>query len=68
MRLMFFMLLLGLALTGSGIYLLIYTPVTEQHGQGGLLLVSLLIALGLLLLIPAKVYLILKLTARRNRG
>ena len=55
MRLMFFMLLLGLALTGSGIYLLIYTPVTEQHGQGGLLLVSLLIALGLLLLIPAKV-------------
>lgn len=66
MRLVALLLLCGLLLTAGGIFLL-YTPLPEQHGLGGLFLVTLMIVVGLLLLIPAKVYIIIKLTARRNK-
>ena len=67
MRLMSCMLLCGLVLTAVGVYLLLYTPIPDQHGTFGLTMIALMIAIGLFLLIPAKLYLLLKLTGRRNK-
>ena len=68
MRLMSVMLLCGLVLTAAGVYLLLYTPIPDQYGPLGLSMIALMIAIGLFLLIPAKLYLLLKLTGGRNKG
>jgi hypothetical protein len=65
MRLMLTMLLTGLVLGGSGIGLLLFTDVTERWGIGGIGLVVGLITIGLFLILPAKIYLILRYTRAR---
>lgn len=62
MRLFLSMLLVGLLLAAYGIYLLYFTSIIEQQGIHGIALVTGLIVLGLLLLIPAKIYIILRFT------
>lgn len=62
MRLMLTMLLAGLVLGGSGLALLLFTDVTERWGVGGTGLVVGLITVGLFLILPAKIYLILRYT------
>ena len=57
----------GLLLTSVGLYLLMFTAVSEWGMNGLFLIVGLLIA-GLLLLIPAKVYLIIILMNRTRQS
>ena len=65
MKIMLVALLAGLILTAMGVYLLLFTEVTRLAGIGGILLVVLLLTFGLLLLIPAKVYIIIQLTMKK---
>ena len=59
----------GLCLLVAGLLLLRYTPLGFGDTLAGLTTTVILIALGLLLLVPAKVYLILRLTrGRRGQG
>lgn len=66
MRLMLLELIFGLALLLSGLYLLWFTPVNQTQGFGDMSTAVGLMAGGLLLMIPAKVYLILKLSNRKD--
>ncbi len=65
MKIMAAMLCAGLILAGLGIYLAVFTGLASEGGVGGLFTIVSLITLGLLLLIPAKVYIIIRLTSRR---
>ena len=60
-----FALIVGLILTVAGIYLLMFTQITSTAGIGGIFLVVALLTFGLLLLIPAKVYIIVQLTRKK---
>ncbi len=62
MRWMLVSLLSGLMMAGTGIYLLSYTDITSTMGLTGLGIVVALISLGLLLVVPAKIYIILSFT------
>lgn len=64
MRWMLFLLFSGAALLGSGLYLLWFTPATTGWGIEGIVLVVILITLGVFLLVPAKIYIILRFTKR----
>ena len=68
MRWMLIMLLVGLILGGSGVYLLLATNITQDWGMSGIGLVVALITFGVFLVVPAKIYIILRFTgaARRN--
>jgi sulfite exporter TauE/SafE len=55
-------LLIGLALSGTGLYLLAFTDFTTIRGLSGIISVVVLITLGLLLIVPAKIYIILRFT------
>ncbi len=68
MRWMLASLGLGLAAAAAGVYLLWFSAVPRDHGLAGLFWGVTLLSLGLLLAIPAKVYLILLLTGRRGRS
>jgi hypothetical protein len=57
----------GLLLTSVGLYLLMFTAVSEW-GMNGLFLIVGLLTAGLLLLIPAKVYLIITLMNRTRQS
>ena len=57
----------GLLLTSVGLYLLMFTAVSEW-GMNGLFLIVGLLTAGLLLLIPAKVYLIITLMNRSRQS
>jgi hypothetical protein len=57
----------GILLTSVGLYLLMFTAVSEK-GMNGLLLIVGLLTAGLLLLIPAKVYLIITLMNRTRQS
>lgn len=59
--------ILGLLLTSVGLYLLMFTAVSEW-GMNGLFLIVGLLTAGLLLLIPAKVYLIITLMNRTRQS
>lgn len=59
-------LALGLALLATGLYRLWFTPTGQDGDSAGLTVTVILIAFGLLLLIPAKIYIILRLTKRRR--
>ncbi len=56
-------LLAGLALTGRGLYLLFCTNLANR-GMGGILTIVGYLTAGIFLLVPAKVYIIVKLTRR----
>jgi hypothetical protein len=64
MRLMSFLLFAGLVLLGTGLYLLWFTPAATEWGIEGIALVVGFITLGIFLLIPAKIYIILRFTKR----
>jgi len=62
------MLVLGLALGGTGLYLLAFTDITCRYGIEGIALVVVLITLGVFLIVPAKIYIILRFTRGASRG
>lgn len=55
-------LVLGLLLGGAGLGLLCFSDITETWGIRGIGLVVVLITLGVFLIVPAKIYIILRLT------
>jgi hypothetical protein len=57
-------LVLGLLLGGTGLGLLCCTDITDSWGISGIGLVVVLITLGVFLIVPAKIYIILRLTRR----
>jgi hypothetical protein len=65
MRWMLFLLLAGAILLGTGLYLLWFTPATTEWGIEGIGLVVGLITFGVFLLVPAKIYIILRFTKSR---
>jgi hypothetical protein len=62
MRLMLVFLIVGLGLGGGGLYLLACTDITTTQGLAGIGLVVMLITLGVFLVVPAKIYIILRFT------
>jgi len=78
-KLRFIMMLLiaiGLTMVSIGIYLIVFTEITITKGTDGILTIAGLIAGGLFLSVPAKIYLTLqmmkyndeKLRARNNHS
>lgn len=66
MKFMKWAIIFGLLLTGGGLYLLMFTAVSEG-GINGIYLIVGLLTVGLLLLIPAKIYFIITLMNRARR-
>jgi len=64
MRIMAAMLVAGIIITGSGIWLL-FTPLPNR-GMGGIFIIVSLLTSGLLLLIPAKIYIIIHLMQKKR--
>ena len=64
MRWMVLLFFAGAVLLGTGLYLLWFTPAATQWGIEGIALVVVLITLGVFLLVPAKIYIILRFTRR----
>ncbi len=62
MRWMVASLLLGLLLGGTGLGLLWLTDISETWGMGGIGLIVTLITLGVFLIVPAKIYIIVRFT------
>ncbi|WGZ93742.1 MAG: hypothetical protein QJT81_18430 [Candidatus Thiothrix putei] len=75
-RLMYTLIIVGLGIAAVGVGLVIFTDIVTGYGIQGIALVAGLIAGGLFLSIPAKIYLTLqlmkrndeKVKARRERG
>ena len=67
MRWMLILLLAGLILGGSGLYLLLATNVTQDWGMSGIALVVALITFGVFLVVPAKIYIIVRFTRAARR-
>lgn len=64
MRIMAAMLVAGIIITGSGIWML-FTPLPNR-GMGGIFIIVSLLTSGLLLLIPAKIYIIIHLMQKKR--
>lgn len=64
MRWMLVLLVLGAVLLGAGLYLLWFTPAASEWGFKGIILIVTLITVGVFLLVPAKIYVILRFTRR----
>lgn len=62
MQWMLISLFVGLALGATGLYLLAFTDFSATQGVSGIVVVVTLISLGLLLIVPAKIYIILRFT------
>lgn len=65
-RLMYTLIIVGLSLAAAGVGLVIFTDIVTGHGVQGIGLVAGLIAGGLFLSIPAKIYLTLQLMKRND--
>ncbi|OQX12952.1 MAG: hypothetical protein BWK73_13560 [Thiothrix lacustris] len=65
-RLMYTLIIVGLSLAAVGVGLVIFTDIVTGHGVQGIGLVAGLIAGGLFLSIPAKIYLTLQLMKRND--
>ncbi|UOG93336.1 MAG: hypothetical protein L3K52_06285 [Candidatus Thiothrix sulfatifontis] len=65
-RLMYTLIIVGLSLAAIGVGLVIFTDIVTGHGVQGIGLVAGLIAGGLFLSIPAKIYLTLQLMKRND--
>ncbi len=59
--------LAGLLLLGRGLFLLLYTDLADRGGMAGIFTVVAYLTGGVLLLVPAKVYLIVRLTHGARR-
>jgi hypothetical protein len=64
MRWMLLLGIAGLLLLGTGLGLLWLTPATSEWGIEGIALVVALITLGVFMLVPAKIYIILRFTRK----
>ncbi len=64
MRIMAAMLVAGIVITGSSIWLL-FTPLPNR-GMGGIFIIVSLLTSGLLLLIPPKIYIIIHLMQKKR--
>ena len=64
MRWMLFLLFVGSILLGVGLYLLWFTSAATEWGIEGIALIVVLITLGVFLVVPAKIYIILRFTKR----
>jgi hypothetical protein len=64
MRWMFFLMVAGALLLGSGLYLLWFTPAATEWGIEGIGLIVTLITVGVCMLVPAKIYIILRYTRK----
>jgi hypothetical protein len=64
MRWMLVLFVLGAVSLGAGLHLLWFTPAATDWGFEGIILVVTLITVGLFLLVPAKIYVILRFTRR----
>lgn len=60
-RIMMLLILIGLTLIGTGISLIIFTDIVSTKGTDGILTIAGLIAGGLFISVPAKIYLTLQL-------
>lgn len=66
-RFMYALIVVGLGIAASGVGLVIFTDIVTGHGVKGIALVAGLIAGGLFLSIPAKIYLTLQLMKRNDQ-
>lgn len=66
-RFMYALIVGGLGIAASGVGLVIFTDIVTGHGVKGIALVAGLIAGGLFLSIPAKIYLTLQLMKRNDQ-
>lgn len=67
MKIMGAMLIAGVAITGTGIWLL-FTPLANEGGMQGIFIIVSLLTSGLLFLIPAKIYIIIRLMQKKPRA
>lgn len=65
-RIMYALIIVGLSISAFGVGLVIFTDIVTGHGVKGIALVAGLIAGGLFLSIPAKIYLTLQLMKRND--
>lgn len=65
-RLMYILIIVGLGVAAVGVGLVIFTDIVTGHGVQGIALVAGLIAGGLFLSIPAKIYLTFQLMKRND--
>ncbi|SDZ77692.1 hypothetical protein SAMN05660964_00237 [Thiothrix caldifontis] len=65
-RLMYTLIIVGLGIAAVGVGLVIFTDIVTGYGIQGIALVAGLIAGGLFLSIPAKIYLTLQLMKRND--
>jgi hypothetical protein len=65
-RLMYTLIIVGLGVAAIGVGLVIFTDIVTGHGVQGIALVAGLIAGGLFLSIPAKIYLTFQLMKRND--
>jgi hypothetical protein len=66
-RFMYALIVVGLGTAAVGVSLVIFTDIVTGHGVKGIALVAGLIAGGLFLSIPAKIYLTLQLMKRNDQ-
>ncbi len=66
-RFMYTLIVVGLGTAAVGVSLVIFTDIVTGHGVKGIALVAGLIAGGLFLSIPAKIYLTLQLMKRNDQ-
>lgn len=67
-RLMTFCMITGLILVILGVSLATFTDLTVSMGADGVLMIGLIIGVGLLLLIPSKIYLTLLLFQKNDES
>ena len=65
-RLMYGLIIVGLSISAVGVGLVIFTDIVTHQGVQGIAIVAGLIAGGLFLSIPAKIYLTLQLMKRND--
>lgn len=65
-RIMYALIIVGLGISAVGVGLVIFTDIVTGHGVSGIATVAGLIAGGLFLSIPAKIYLTLQLMKRND--
>lgn len=65
-RFMYALIIIGLSISAFGVGLVIFTDIVTKNGVSGIMTIALLIAGGLFLSIPAKIYLTLQLMKRND--
>jgi hypothetical protein len=66
-KLMYGIIILGLSITASGLFLVLFTEKVSSGNVDDIMQIALLIALGLLISIPAKIYLTFQLMKLKSK-